>query len=584
MELAAALDGTARLAEERDEQSVLERLVEVACDVAHAEHGLALLVGPDGRPCALAHVGLSEQQVAALPLVPRPAGLIGLVLAGAPLRLARFDEHPRASTPSYDPRMAALLGRPITVDGCVQGGLYLTRAAGEPPFGETDERRATALARLAAAAVSALRSAGAAGEVLGGLGATSRRGTDSDDDAPSPVIRRLLATTRSVLGMDVTYLSRLHDGEQTYRFVDAVAGAQAPPEDLTVDATAGYCLQMLDGTIDASVPDLQADPRLAGHPANAFGFGAYCGVPVHLPDGTLYGTLCGLHATATASPTGAQLQAMRTLAGLMGSRLAEEQQHDRVRRARRSAFAPLLDAPGPSTGLRRTVVLQPIVDLGTGRPVGYEALSRFTDATGAPQRPDHVFAEAQELGLGVELELAAAASALRLLPDLPAQTYLSVNLSPAALVHPATAELLAGVPAERVVVELTEHEQVGDYAAVLRSLAGLRALGLRLAIDDTGSGFASLQHLARLLPEVVKLDIAFVRDIHAHPARRAVARAVLGFANEVGAVLVAEGIETPAELDQLRRLGAVFGQGFHLGRPDDPARVLAAVDTPPTTR
>ena len=265
---------------------------------------------------------------------------------------------------------------------------------------------------------------------------------------------------------------------------------------------------------------------------------------------------------------------MRTIAGLIGVRLQVEQQHQQARRDRAQAFLSMVQ------GLRRATVLQPIVDLRTRATVGYEALSRFTDSGGAARRPNTVFAEARELGLAVRLEQAAARSALALLPDLPAQTHLSVNLSPHALLDPATFDLLATAAANgqgrRIVVEVTEHEQVPDYPSLLCSVDALRASGLRLAVDDTGAGFASLQHVTRLAPDIVKLDIAFVRDVHLDPARRAVARAMVAFAADLGAALVAEGIETAAELAELVRLGAPLGQGYHLARPAAPERPAPA--------
>lgn len=181
--------------------------------------------------------------------------------------------------------------------------------------------------------------------------------------------------------------------------------------------------------------------------------------------------------------------------------------------------------------------------------------------------------------MGVRLEQAAVRDALALLPDLPPATYLSVNFSPLALLDPGTYDLLTGCDLTRLVVELTEHEQIQDYPALLRALAGLRERGLRLAVDDAGSGFASLQHITRLDPDIIKLDIAFVRDVDTDPSRRAVARAMIAFAAELGATLVAEGIETDAELAQLRTLGAQLGQGYLLGHPSDPTQHLVAAVT-----
>jgi len=571
----------ADIATQRTEQAVLECLVGASRELAGARYATALLVGTDGAPSALARAGMTRGQVAALPHLPRPVGLIGTVLTGQTLRLARMEEHPGAvDFPGVRAPMAAFLGVPVTVDGRVLGGLYLTRPPGQPVFDDDDQAVATALAAQTGSVVTALRSAAASQELVDGLGLTADRGTDPApaDEAGSPVVRRLLATARSVLGLDMTFLSRIGSDTQTFTAVDADAGAPSLAEGTVVDVAEGYCTLMLEGTIPAAVPDVRAHPLLGAMAVTRdIGVGAYCGVPVRLPDGTVYGTLCGLHSTATEAPTSAQLEAMAIIAGLLGDRVAKEQKFARAQQVRRDEITALIVGP------RSRIVVQPIVDLADDQVRGYEALSRFTDVTGAPRRPDRVFAEAAAAGLGVHLELAAARAALTLVPDLPDATYLSVNPSPAAVCTPAAYDLLTELPLDRIVLELTEHERVADYSAVLHALSGLRTRGLRLAIDDTGSGFAGLQHLAELNPDIVKLAIAFVRNIDRDPTRRAVARAVIGFAAEVGAALVAEGIETPAELDQVRRLGAGLGQGFFLGRPRLPGWSPGGSQSSPST-
>jgi EAL domain-containing protein (putative c-di-GMP-specific phosphodiesterase class I) len=212
-----------------------------------------------------------------------------------------------------------------------------------------------------------------------------------------------------------------------------------------------------------------------------------------------------------------------------------------------------------------TMAFQPIVDLSSGAMRGMEALSRFAPE---PRRtPDVWFAEAAETGLGAELELAAVHAAIAQLTSLPADTYLSVNLSPETLtaVHPST--LLRDAPGDRIVVEVTEHAAVQDYDALLAALHTLRSLGVRLAIDDAGAGFASLRHILRLTPEIIKLDLALTRDVDSDPVRRALATALVRFATDTGASIVAEGIETESELATLRDLGVACGQGYHIGRP-----------------
>lgn len=211
-------------------------------------------------------------------------------------------------------------------------------------------------------------------------------------------------------------------------------------------------------------------------------------------------------------------------------------------------------------------VYQPIVDLRTGATVGAEALARFT----APpfRTPDLWFAEAAELGLGTELEVSALRSALEQLVKLPAGLYLSINASPATIVSAEFRAALAEIPAERVVLELTEHTGVDDYHLLAEAIAEMRSNGLRLAVDDAGAGFSSFRHILNLRPDIIKLDIALTRGIDTDPARRALGSAMLAFGLDAyNASIVAEGIETPSELSTLQGLGCHYGQGYYLGRP-----------------
>ena len=212
-----------------------------------------------------------------------------------------------------------------------------------------------------------------------------------------------------------------------------------------------------------------------------------------------------------------------------------------------------------------TMVFQPIVDLRAGEIAGLEALSRFA---AEPRRgPDMWFAEAAEAGLQTDLEVAAARAALAELDRLPREAYLSVNLSPETTLSPKFRELLPGIGRERIVVEITEHAPVEDYEALAEALRPLRGGGGRLAVDDAGAGFASLRHILRLGPDIIKLDVSLTRGIDADEASQALAGALVTFASRIGATIVAEGIETPEELEALRELGVTHGQGYHLARP-----------------
>ena len=210
-------------------------------------------------------------------------------------------------------------------------------------------------------------------------------------------------------------------------------------------------------------------------------------------------------------------------------------------------------------------VFQPVYDITSGECFAVEALARFS---GQPKRtPDLWFAEAHEMGVGVELEVASVKGALACLSRLPGEVALCVNAGPEAIVSEEVRRLLAASESRRVVVELTERAKVDDYSRLLHTLRQLHLMDVRLAIDDTGAGFASLAHILKLGPDIIKLDRELTSGIDRDPVRAALATALVSFAARMEAEIIAEGIETAAELDVLRRLGIRYGQGYFLCRP-----------------
>lgn len=218
-----------------------------------------------------------------------------------------------------------------------------------------------------------------------------------------------------------------------------------------------------------------------------------------------------------------------------------------------------------------TLVFQPIVDLAAATIVGYEALARFPGAAG----PDAWFAAAAEAGISAELEALAIHRAMAAVDDLPPGTFLTVNVSPHLLGTGVVQDALAvRADLHRVVVELTEHTQVDDLASLRRQTDALRARGALIAVDDAGSGYSGLQQLAAVRPQLVKLDRALVADVDSDPVRMALAEMIGEFAGRIDAWLLAEGVETPAELAAFARLGVPLAQGWLLGRPAPEFRPL----------
>jgi EAL domain-containing protein (putative c-di-GMP-specific phosphodiesterase class I)/AmiR/NasT family two-component response regulator len=211
-----------------------------------------------------------------------------------------------------------------------------------------------------------------------------------------------------------------------------------------------------------------------------------------------------------------------------------------------------------------SMAYQPIVNLEDHDVIGVEALARFRSFP--MRRPDEWFAEARGIDLGVDLELAAIRQATIGLPKLPPRSYLSVNCSHRAARSVDLAPILEPL-ADRMVVEITEHEAVDDYDELARWLAPLRGMGVRIAIDDAGAGYASLRHTLQIAPDIVKVDISLTRSIDEDRGKRAIAKALISFAQEMGMTIVAEGIETDAELRTLLELGVRYGQGYFLAQP-----------------
>jgi EAL domain-containing protein (putative c-di-GMP-specific phosphodiesterase class I) len=211
-----------------------------------------------------------------------------------------------------------------------------------------------------------------------------------------------------------------------------------------------------------------------------------------------------------------------------------------------------------------SLVYQPIVHLESGTLTGVEALCRFDD--GRP--PDVWFQECEALGLAGAMDLAIIGAAMHELDRLP-DGFLALNLSPATLSTPGALlhALRPALDRRTIVLELTEHAIVKDYTVALDALRILRDAGVLLAIDDAGAGYSTFSHILRLRPDIIKLDRSITQGVDCDAGRRALTSALVIFAAEITAYVVAEGIETEAELVALRTAGVGRGQGFWLARP-----------------
>ncbi|GII25293.1 EAL domain-containing protein [Planosporangium mesophilum] len=220
-----------------------------------------------------------------------------------------------------------------------------------------------------------------------------------------------------------------------------------------------------------------------------------------------------------------------------------------------------------------TLVAQPIIDLANSRIAGFETLSRFS---GEPEAsPDVWFAEADRLGYAAELTARVVHRALALRTTLPPNTFLTVNVEPHLVSHPVVREALyAGGGLERIVVELTEHIQASDVRVLHATLDEIRAAGGLVAVDDAGTGYAGLGQLLSIRPDIVKLDRELITGIDSDPTRRALVQLLGDLSARMDCWLLAEGVETLAELQTLASMEVPLVQGWLLGRPAAPWSVL----------
>jgi len=223
----------------------------------------------------------------------------------------------------------------------------------------------------------------------------------------------------------------------------------------------------------------------------------------------------------------------------------------------------------------RTLV-HPIFDLNDFSVLGYEALSRGPEDSEF-ERPDKLFHVAYDADLVLRLERLCRKKAIEAAATLPAGRLMFINIEPDAVADPELREIMtttllsqSNITPDRIVLEITERAAITDFSAFRSTLEYVRALGFRVAVDDAGAGYSSLQCLAEVHPEWLKIDISLIRNVDTDEIRAQLVASLVSFARNIGVNLIAEGIETRAELNKLRELGVSYGQGFLFTMPVAP--------------
>lgn len=382
----------------------------------------------------------------------------------------------------------------------------------------------------------------------------------------------LLDSVRLHMGMEIGFISRFEQGERIFEFVssDPTIDCIEPGDSDPLESS--YCQRVIDGAIPGIIRNAQLHPGVQDLPVTQdMGIGAHISVPVFLDEGTLYGTFCCFSFQPNEALDDRDIAFMSVVADLIGAILERESAF----RTQRSEMRQLLDDVVETGAMY--AVWQPIVDTATGDLTSVEALTRFDTEPYRP--PNEWFEQAIELGEAVKLERNALARGMAILPKLPARTRISCNLSGQAVLDPSIQEFLLERQLDRVTVEITEHDTITDYQRLIRAIKPLRDRGMKLAIDDFGAGYASFRHIVGLDPDIIKIDMSLVRGIDRSKTARSIVRALCRFARSDDRALVAEGVETEAEMDTLQRLGVSLMQGYLLHKPmgrDDLARLLAS--------
>jgi predicted signal transduction protein with EAL and GGDEF domain len=418
------------------------------------------------------------------------------------------------------------------------------------------------------AAVAAEKLTAGVPQDIAGAAAASRP-TISDFIVTSPLagngsgdnfLADALGVMREHLQMDVAFISEFTEGRRQFRHVDSANGNAPIQVGGSDPLEETFCQRVVDGRLPELISDAFDLPAALELPATAaLPVRAHVGVPIRLHDGRVFGTFCCFSHTPDRSLNERDIQIMKVFADLTGRQIDKERAADEAYDESRSRIQSLLSNDALS------IVYQPIYDVGQERVVGFEALSRFS---AEPRRtPDIWFAEAASVGLGTELEIRAIEKALAGLDALPPDVYVSFNTSPETIISGELERVLKWAPHDRIVLEITEHNFINEYLKVEEILRPLRARGVRVAVDDAGAGYASFRHILKLAPELIKLDMSITRGIDCNRSCRALASALIRFSQETDSVIVAEGVETAAELQTLRGLGVSHVQGYLLGRP-----------------
>jgi EAL domain-containing protein (putative c-di-GMP-specific phosphodiesterase class I) len=368
-------------------------------------------------------------------------------------------------------------------------------------------------------------------------------------------IKQMLHSLRIRLDMEVAFISQFTHGRRVFKYIDNAKDIDIIQVGASDPLDESYCQRVVDGRLPELIHNAQlldAANELAA--TKLVPVGGHLSVPIYLTDGKLFGTYCTFCRHARMDLNDRDHALIRVFADITASLIENSKKEFKELKSRRNQIEKAIQDRD------YYAVFQPIFHIKNNKLWGYEALTRFNQLKGTP---DKIFEQADELGLGTQLGIEVIACALADSASFPQTVFINLNATPELILSGKLAEFFASYTSlNRYVLEITEHVIIQDYQEILLAIAPLRKKGMRLAIDDTGAGYASFRHILLLKPEIIKLDISLIRDIDQNEGKQALASALVAFSRRGKHLLIAEGVETKEELAALRALGVDLVQGY----------------------
>lgn len=379
-------------------------------------------------------------------------------------------------------------------------------------------------------------------------------------------IGELVESLRAHLDMDVAFVSRqIGATHRIFTHVAARGGAPLASGDHNPNDNS-LCWLVIQGKLPERVADTSHYEAAACLPiTDTANVRSHFSVPLRRRNGAVHGSLCCFSYRPRPDIEECDMQMIRSVAAIISDQIEGHiEREERGEDAAEEIANLIIDDA-------LTVIHQPIYDLTDWHLIGHECLMRHKDD---PERSPHeLLARARAAGSTLELELHVAGKAIATLDPAHPDRFIAINVSPETLASPALKRVIPEGIASQLVIELNAQDTAADPQAVRAAIETLKERAW-VAVSSKGAGFAGLQALVDLGPDIVKIDPDFLTGIATDTSRRALLKALVQFAAETGVTLIAQGVETRDDLQALRELGIRFAQGNILGKPAMPGRGL----------